>query len=148
MMKEFLFATSSGWAPLILRVTLGAVMFPHGAQKLLGWWGGYGFKGTAGYFADTIGLPYFIGVLIILAESIGALALIAGLGTRIWAASFILIMCGAMFTVQWNNGFFMNWFGAQSGEGIEFSLLMIGIAVALLFTGGGKWAVDGALSTS
>lgn len=141
-MNELLFSTGSGWSPLVLRTTLGAIMFSHGAQKLLGWWGGYGFKGTVAYFTDTIGLPYVLGVAIILAESVGALALIAGLGTRIWAGAFILIMLGAMVTVQWKNGFFMNWFGTQPGEGIEFSLLMIGIAAALVITGGGKWAVD------
>ncbi|HEX2616975.1 MAG TPA: DoxX family protein [Flavobacteriales bacterium] len=144
-MKAFFFSTSASWLPLILRLTLGAVMFPHGAQKLLGWWGGYGFKGTMGFFTGTIGLPYVLGAAIILTESIGALALIAGFATRFWAVAFIVVMLGAIVTVQWPNGFFMNWFGGQAGEGIEFSLLMIGIAVALLIEGGGRYAVDGLL---
>lgn len=144
-MKDLLFATSASWAPFLLRITLGAVMFPHGAQKLLGWWGGNGFKASLGYFTGTIGLPAIAGVLIILAESVGALALIAGLGTRIWAAAFLVIMVGAIATVHGSNGFFMNWFGAQAGEGIEFNLLMIGIAVVLLLTGGGRFAVDSTL---
>ncbi|MBS1583665.1 MAG: DoxX family protein [Bacteroidetes bacterium] len=145
-MKDLLFATSTGWAPLLLRITLGAVMFPHGAQKLLGWWGGSGFKASLDYFTGTIGLPAIAGVLIILAESVGALALIAGLGTRIWAAAFLVIMVGAIITVHGSNGFFMNWFGAQAGEGIEFNLLMIGMALALLVAGGGRFAVDGTLA--
>lgn len=145
-MKQLIFATGPTWAPLILRMVLGAVMFPHGAQKLLGWWGGYGFKGTAAFFNDSIGLPYILGVGIILAESLGALALMAGLGTRIWAAAYIAIMLGAIGTVHGKFGFFMNWFGAQEGEGIEYHLLVIGMAVVLLLAGGGKYAVDGMLS--
>jgi putative oxidoreductase len=137
--------TDESWAPLVLRVILALVIFPHGAQKLLGWFGGNGFSGTLGFFTQTMGLPWLIAVLVIIGESLGSLALAAGLLTRFVAASYILIMLGAIATVHWPHGFFMNWVGKQAGEGFEYHLLVIGISLALLLTGGGKWSVDGAL---
>lgn len=137
-----LFQTDDGWAGLILRVTLGFVMFPHGAQKLLGWFGGFGFDGTMGFFTQKMGLPWLIALLIIIGESFGSLALLAGLLTRFAAASLAVIMFGAITLVHLPHGFFMNWFGQQKGEGFEYHLLVIGIAAALLVTGGGKWSID------
>ncbi len=137
-----LFQTDDGWAGLILRVTLGFVMFPHGAQKLLGWFGGFGFDGTMGVFTRKMGLPWLIALLIIIGESFGSLALLAGLLTRFAAASLAVIMFGAITLVHLPHGFFMNWFGQQKGEGFEYHLLVIGIAAALLVTGGGKWSID------
>ena len=136
-----LVATGDSFAPLFLRVALGVMMFPHGAQKLLGWFGGYGFTGTMGYFTGTVGTPWLVGFLVILGEFFGSLMLIAGFGTRFAAASFVLIMLGAAWQVR-ANGFFMNWFGNQKGEGVELFILAIGIAVALTFTGGGWFSVD------
>ena len=140
-MKAF-FATDNGWAGLILRLTLGLVVFPHGAQKLLGWLGGFGFDGTMGFFTQKMGLPWLIALLVIIGESLGSVALLAGLLTRFTAASLAVIMLGAISMVHLPNGFFMNWFGQQQGEGYEYHLLVIGIAAALLVTGGGKWSVD------
>jgi len=137
-----LFQTDDGWAGLILRLTLGFVMFPHGAQKLLGWFGGFGFDGTMGFFTQKMGLPWLIALLIIIGESFGSLALLAGLLTRFTAASLAVIMFGAITLVHLPHGFFMNWFGQQKGEGFEYHLLVIGIAAALLVTGGGKWSID------
>jgi len=137
-----LFQTDDGWAGLILRLTLGFVMFPHGAQKLLGWFGGFGFDGTMGFFTQKMGLPWLIALLIIIGESFGSLALLAGLLTRFTAASLAVIMFGAITLVHFPHGFFMNWFGQQKGEGFEYHLLVIGIAAALLVTGGGKWSID------
>ena len=137
-----LFQTDDGWAGLILRMTLGFVMFPHGAQKLLGWFGGFGFDGTMGFFTQKMGLPWLITLLIIIGESFGSLALLAGLLTRFTAASLAVIMLGAITLVHLPHGFFMNWFGQQKGEGFEYHLLVIGIAAALLVTGGGKWSID------
>jgi putative oxidoreductase len=137
-----LFQTDDGWPGLILRLTLGLVMFPHGAQKLLGWFGGFGFDGTMGFFTQKMGLPWLIALLIIIGESFGSVALLAGFLTRFTAASLAVIMLGAIALVHLPNGFFMNWFGQQQGEGYEYHLLVIGIAAALLVTGGGKWAVD------
>ncbi|MGH7233138.1 MAG: DoxX family protein [Nitrospiraceae bacterium] len=127
----------------MLRVTLGVVMFAHGAQKLLGWFGGNGFSGTMGFFTNVMHLPWLIAFLVIIGESVGALGLIAGLLTRFTAASFIVIMLGPIATVHWPVGFFMNWFGQQQGEGFEYHLLVIAISAALLITGGGKWSLDG-----
>jgi putative oxidoreductase len=140
-----LVATGDSFAPLFLRLALGLMMFPHGAQKLLGWFGGYGFTGTMGYFTGTVGVPWAVGALVILGEFFGSLMLISGLGTRFAAASLVVIMLGAAWQLR-GNGFFMNWFGQQKGEGIELFLLAIGIAVALVFTGGGKWSLDALLA--
>ncbi len=137
-----LFETDEGWTGLILRLTLGLVMLPHGAQKLLGWFGGYGFSGTMGFFTETMHLPWAIAFLVIIAEFFGGLALLAGLLTRFSAASLGVIMLGAIVTVHLPHGFFMNWFGKQSGEGYEYHLLVIGIAAALLVTGAGRWSAD------
>lgn len=137
-----LFQTDNGWTGLILRLTLGLVMFPHGAQKLLGWFGGFGFDGTMGYFTQKMGVPWLVALLIIIGESFGSVALLAGFLTRFTAASLAVIMLGAIALVHLPNGFFMNWFGQQQGEGYEYHLLVIGIAAALLVTGGGKWSVD------
>ena len=141
-----LFQTDEAWSSLILRVTLGVVMFPHGAQKLLGWFGGFGFAGTMGFFTDKMHLPAVIAFLVIIGESLGSLGLILGFLTRITAASYVLIMLGAIALVHWPNGFFMNWAGKQAGEGFEYHLLVIGMSLALLLAGAGKWSVDGAIS--
>ena len=138
-----LVATGDSLAPLFLRLALGVTMFPHGAQKLLGWFGGFGFTGSMGYFTGTVGLPWVVGLLVILGEFFGALMLIAGVGTRFAAASLAVIMAGAAWQCR-VNGFFMNWFGNQKGEGLEFFFL--GIALALTVLGGGKWSVDSRLA--
>jgi putative oxidoreductase len=139
-----LVATSDSIAPTFLRLALGIMMFPHGAQKLPGWFGGFGFSGTMGYFTGTVGTPWTVGFLVIVGEFFGPLLLILGFGTRFAAASLALIMVGAAWQLR-TNGFFMNWFGNQQGEGIEFFLLAVGIAVSLTVLGGGKWSLDAAL---
>lgn len=140
-MKTF-FQTDDTWTGLVLRITLGLVMFPHGAQKLLGWYGGFGFSGTMGFFTETMRLPWIVAFLVIIGESFGSMALLLGVLTRFTATSFIVIMLGAITTSHLRNGFFMNWFGKQTGEGYEYHLLVIGISLALLITGAGKWSVD------
>lgn len=141
-----LFKTEGSTALFIIRVVLGTVMFAHGAQKLLGWFGGQGFSGTMGVFTTMMGLPGVVAFLVIIAESLGSLALIAGVLTRFTAASFMLIMLGAIATVHWPKGFFMNWFGQPQGEGFEYHLLVLGMSAALLVAGGGRWAVDALIS--
>lgn len=140
-MKAF-FQTDDSWAGLILRLTLGLVMFPHGAQKLLGWYGGVGFDGTLGFFTEKMGIPWLIAFLIIMGESFGSLGLLVGFLTRFSAASIGVIMLGAITLVHLPNGFFMNWFGKQAGEGYEYHLLVLGIAIALTVIGAGRWSVD------
>ena len=139
---KMLFHTDDSLSSFILRMTVGAVMFPHGAQKLVGWFGGYGFSGTMDAFTGKMGMPWIIAFLVIIGESLGALALIAGFMTRFIAASLAVIMIGAIAMGQWQHGFFMNWFGQQAGEGFEYHLLMIGMCFALVLVGGGKWSVD------
>lgn len=141
-----LFQTDESWTPLVVRVTLALVIFPHGAQKLLGWFGGFGFDGTMGFFTQQMGLPWVVAFLVIMGESFGSLGLLAGFLTRFTAASYILIMLGAIATVHWPHGFFMNWSGKQAGEGFEYHLLVIGASLALLISGGGKWSVDGLIA--
>jgi putative oxidoreductase len=139
---QTLFKTDESWSPVVLRVMLAAVMFPHGAQKLLGWFGGHGFEGTLGFFTQQMGLPWLVAFLVIVGESLGSLALAVGLLTRFTSASFIVIMLGAIVMVHWPQGFFMNWFGQQQGEGFEYHLLVIGMSAALVLTGGGAWSLD------
>jgi len=141
-----LFQTDEAWSGLILRVMLGLVMLPHGAQKLLGWYGGFGFAGTMGFFTEQMHVPAVVAFLVIIGESFGSLGLILGLLTRFTAASLSLIMAGAIAMVHWPNGFFMNWFGKQAGEGFEYHLLVIGMSLALLIAGAGKWSVDGVIA--
>lgn len=130
---------------LMLRLALGIVILPHGAQKLLGWFGGYGFKGTMGYFTQTLGIPYALGLLAIAAESFGALALIGGLLTRPAALGIGIVLLTAALLIHRPHGFFINWFGNQRGEGYEYFILAVGIAAVLVITGGGAWSLDRAL---
>lgn len=144
--KQKLFQTTDSFALTLLRIGLALVVLPHGAQKLLGWFGGYGFSGTMNYFTDTMGLPWLISLAVIILESIGAFLLIAGVGTRIMAGLYTVLALGIMFTSHASNGFFMNWFGNQAGEGFEYFIFWITISLALMFTGGGKWSLDKYLS--
>ena len=128
---KWLIKTENDLAALFLRILLGVVMFPHGAQKALGWYGGGGFSGTMGFFTTKLGIPYVFALLVIAAEFLGALGLIAGLLTRVAAFGIFSVMVGAIYMVHWKFGFFMNWFGKNPGEGYEFHLLAIAIALAL-----------------
>jgi putative oxidoreductase len=139
-----LVATRNGAAPAVLRLALGLVMFPHGAQKLLGWFGGHGFSATVAGMSQM--LPTALVVLVIVIEFFGSLALILGAFSRAAALGIAAVMAGAVATVHVSNGFFMNWMGTQAGEGYEFHLLAIGIALAIMITGGGSFSVDRWLS--
>jgi putative oxidoreductase len=124
----------------ILRVALGLTMLPHGLQKTFGWFGGYGFNGTMTGFVG-MGIPAFLAFLVIAAESAGALALIAGFTTRIAAFGIGATMAVAAFMHR-ANGFFMNWSGQQKGEGFEFHILAVAIAVVLVIGGAGRFSLD------
>jgi len=141
MLRKFIETDGNDGAALIARLALGLVILPHGMQKLLGLFGGYGFRATVEYFTGT-GIPAPVAVLIILGESLGALLLVFGLISRVSAAGIALIMLGAVFLVHLQNGFFMNWFGTQKGEGFEYHILAIGLALIVLLRGGGKWSLD------
>jgi putative oxidoreductase len=140
MLNKF-FRTEDDSALLVARLALGIVFLPHGLQKTLGLFGGAGFSGTMGFFTQQ-GLPSIIAFLVIIAESFGALGLIIGFLSRLAAFGIGLNMLGAILMVHLPNGFFMNWFGTQKGEGFEYHILAIGLALVVLIGGGGKWSVD------
>jgi putative oxidoreductase len=133
---NFLFKTDNDVSTFLLRLVLGLVFFPHGAQMTLGWFGGYGFSGTMGFFTGTLHIPAFFAFLAIAAQFAGAIALIIGLSTRVAALSIALNMLVAVALVHWHYGWFMNWFGNQKGEGFEYHLLALGLAVVLIVRGG------------
>jgi putative oxidoreductase len=141
MLKK-LFQTNDDAALLILRVMLGAVFFPHGMQKLFGWFGGPGFSGMMDMFTTKMAIPAVFAFLAIMAEGLGSLGLITGFLTRIAAFGITVNMIVAVYLLHFQNGFFMNWFGNQKGEGFEYHLLVIAIGIALMIKGGGKWSVD------
>ncbi len=137
--------TSDDPVAFFLRLALGLVMFPHGAQKALGWFGGYGFSGTMGFFTQQVHVPAFFAFLAIAAEFAGSLGLISGFLTRVAGFGILCNMIVAAVTVHLANGFFMNWFGQQKGEGFEYHILAAAIAIAVMVRGGGKWSIDGVL---
>ena len=144
-MKNLFKTNNNNWSALIARLALALVVFPHGAQKLFGWFGGYGFQGTMGYLTTQVGLPSFVALLVILIESVAALMVLLGLGTRIAALGIFGLF--AIIAVQYHssNGFFMNWLGNQKGEGLEYFIILLGLALTLIITGGGKASADAAL---
>lgn len=131
----------------IIRLVLGLVFFAHGAQKMLGWFGGYGFAGTLSAFS-TSGMPTPLALFVILTEFFGSVALICGAFARVASGAIALVMVGAIVMVHAHFGFYMNWFGQQKGEGFEYHLLAIGLAVAVLVRGAGSFSIDGLLSKS
>lgn len=150
--------SSAGWlarmlhttddpAATIARLALGLVILPHGLQKTVGWFGGYGFSATMGFFTETMGIPALFALLAILAESAGAVALLLGVATRVAAAGIGTVMVVAALTAHLGNGFFMNWSGTQAGEGFEYHILALGLALVLIWSGGGRWSVDERLSS-
>ncbi len=147
-MKKLLVTNPNNYAALIARLALGITIFPHGAQKLLGWFGGYGYTGTMGFLTGQAHLPYLLALLVIITESIGAFALILGFSTRIAAFAILANFLGVLFTTHINNGFFMNWqVEPNKGEGFEYFILLFGLAIVLMITGGGKASVDAALTS-
>ena len=142
-METFFATDPAQWGLLTLRIVLGLVILPHGAQKLLGWFGGNGFKGTMGFFTGALKIPAPAALLVIVAEFFGALGLIFGLFTRLDAVGIGLVMLGAAYIAHRPNGFFMNWSGKQKGEGFEFHILAVGMALVLAVYGGGALSLDG-----
>ena len=136
-----LISTHHDHALLVLRVVLAVVFFAHGAQKAFGWFGGYGLDATLGFFA-SLGIPRPLGILVILAETVGAVALALGLLGRVGALGIAAAMVGAVAVVHGEVGFFMNWSGRQGGEGYEYHLLALAMAVAVMIRGSGAWSVD------
>ncbi len=127
---------------LVVRMTLAVVMFPHGAQKLLGWFGGPGFSGAMGHLTGDYGLPVMIALLVVVIEFFAPVALALGLFSRAAALGIAAVMTGAVLTTHLPYGFFMNWFGVQAGEGFEYHLLAVGLCAAVLVNGSGALSLD------
>jgi len=128
--------------PVIVRLALGAIFIAHGAQKVLGWWGGLGFSGTIDAFAKQ-GMPPAFTILVMIGEFFGGLGVFFGALTRIAALGPAIVMAGAIATVHWKNGFFVNWFNVPGrGHGIECNLAYLAMALSLVFTGAGPLSLD------
>jgi putative oxidoreductase len=140
-----LMRTTDSVALLVIRVFLGLVFFPHGAQKVLGWFGGGGFSATLHAFTKQ-GMPAPMALLVMAAEFLGSLGVLTGLLTRVASFGIASVMVGAIAMVHAQFGFFMNWFGQQKGEGFEYHLLALGMALALVVGGGGRASLDRALT--
>jgi len=148
MIKRILSTNDRSIELLVARVTLGLVILPHGLQKVFGVFGGMGFAGTLNAFDQYFGMPGILTILVILAEFIGALGLIAGFFSRFMGFSVLLTMIGAMVMGgHLQNGFFMNWFGNQAGEGMEYFFLTFGLALVSIIGGSGKFSLDTLLVT-
>ena len=132
---------AAAWGLLVLRLTLALILWPHGAQKVLGWFGGAGWEGTYRAFTEKMGIPPFLAKVAMLTEFFAPICLVLGVFTRIAALAVIIMMAVAM-TKHVKNGYFANWSGKKAGEGVEFHLLYAGSALALLLTGPGPWSVD------
>jgi putative oxidoreductase len=143
-----IYATDDSGATAILQVVLGIVFFAHGAQKMLGWFGGFGFAGTMGFFTGMMHIPAPLAFLAIAAEFFGGIGLILGFLTRIAAFGIGVNMMVAIMTVHHTFGFFMNWAGTQKGEGFEFHLLVLAMVAFLMIRGGGAFSIDRLLTVS
>jgi putative oxidoreductase len=138
--------TDESRSVLFQRVVLGGVVAMHGAQKLFGWFGGFGFDATVRWFAEALHVPAPLAVLVVLSDSLGSLALALGLFSRFMALGTTLTMLGAILLFHAPNGFFMNWSGTNAGEGYELHLLALGLSLPIVVRGGGAWSVDRWLS--
>ena len=145
-MLTWLIDTDGDWVLTIVRVVLGVVLFAHGAQKLLGWFGGQGFSVTVRTFRDQLGIPAPLACLAIAAEFFCGLGLIVGLLTRIAALGISITMVVAALMVHLKYGFFLNWFGNKPGHGIEYHLVVIALALVVIMKGAGAFSLDSALS--
>jgi putative oxidoreductase len=139
---DWLLFSYPSWSTLVVRVALGIIFFAHGAQKVLGWFGGYGLKGTVGYLTST-GLALPIAYLVCFFELLGGIGLVLGLLTRLAALAIAIVMVGAIAKVHWQNGFFVNWsLTPGKGHGYEANLAFLAMAVACLLAGGGMFSLD------
>ena len=142
-----LMQTDNDTAVFFMRVALGIVFFPHGAQKVLGWFGGHGPQATIQAFSQGLHIPPFVTALVFLAEFGGAILLIVGFLSRVAAFGIFCDMVGAILLVHHRFGFFMNWTGQQPGEGFEFHLLVLAMAFLMMVRGAGAWSLDRVLES-
>jgi putative oxidoreductase len=145
MLSQIL-ATDSGWVPTLARIILGIIFFAHGSQKVFGWFGGPGFRQTLCTLTEGLGLPTILALAAVGAEFVGGVALILGLLARISALVIAVNMLAAIFMVHGKYGLFLNWFGDRKGDGIEYHLLAIALAIVIIAKGAGAFSLDGLLS--
>ncbi|HEX6850286.1 MAG TPA: DoxX family protein [Candidatus Polarisedimenticolaceae bacterium] len=141
-MRSWIFDTRPDLVLTLVRLVLAGVFLPHGLQKTVGWFGGYGYTGTMQYFTGKMGIPAPLAFAAIAAETLGPIALVLGLGGRVAAAAIVVVMAVAVATTHLPHGFFMNWFGNQNGEGFEFHLLAVALALVVVLRGSGAYSVD------
>ena len=144
-MLQKLLQTRNDLVLTLCRLILGIVFFAHGAQKVLGWFGGYGFSGTVGAFTK-MGMPVALVYFVMFVEFVGGLSMILGCLSRLAGLGITALMLGAIMMVHIHNGLFMNWSGNQKGEGFEFHLLAIALAVVIMIGGAGALSLDRAIS--
>ena len=131
------------FAPLMIRIPLGLIFMAHGSQKLLGMFGGHGLTGTFKIFEDKMGIPPIFTLLAIVAEFGGGFGIITGFMTRLSATGISVVMLVAIYKVHWAHGFFLNMnCVAGRGHGIEFNMALLGMALYLMVSGGGRWCLD------
>jgi putative oxidoreductase len=137
-----LFSTDPDWTITAIRVTLGVVFFAHGAQKMLGWFGGHGLKETLRTMHEFLHLPVPLAFLAVTSEFLGGVGLIVGLLSRVAAIGICITMLAAVVMVHGRNGLFMNWLGDRKGHGFEYHLLAIAMAIAIVVQGSGAASLD------
>lgn len=145
-MLTWLLGTDGDWVIAIARIALGVVFFAHGAQKMLGWFGGTGLQTTLRIFREHLHIPAPLAVLAVAAELLGGLGLIVGLFSRVAALAIAVVMCVALFAVHRKFGFFMDWYGDKKGHGIEYHILVLALAMLVIYKGAGALSLDQALS--
>lgn len=141
-MIEMLVSTSPDWILTTARIVIGIVFFAHGAQKMLGWFGGHGFKVTVQGLTTQLHIPAPLAALVMSAEFFGGLGLIVGLLSRIAALGIFLAMLGAIAMVHYRYGLFVDWFGNQKGHGIEYHLIVMALALVVIVKGAGAFSMD------
>src|SRR5258706_15070131 len=141
-MLTWMLETDGDWVVTIVRIVLGVVFFAHGAQKALGWFGGAGLQSTVRVFREQLQIPAPLALLSIAAEFLGGLGLIVGLLSRIAALGIAVVMIVALLAVHRKFGFFMNWYGEKQGHGIEYHILVLALAVAVINKGGRGLSLD------
>ena len=147
MLRDLL-STNSDWTLTIIRTILGLVFFAHGAQKLLGWFGGSGLNETMRTMHESLGLPLPLAFLAVATEFFGGVGLIVGLLSRLAAVGIGVTMLAAIVMVHGRNGLFMDWFGARKNHGYEYHLLAIALVVVLIVKGSGAFSLDRLLLNS
>ena len=130
-------------APLMIRIPLGLIFMAHGSQKLFGAFGGQGLTGTFKTFEEKLGIPPIFTLLAIIAEFGGGFGVLSGFLTRLSAAGIAAVMLVGIYKIHWIHGFFLTMSGSVGrGQGMEYNIALLGMALYLMIAGGGNWCLD------